>query len=103
MQPTTGPGPDLGPGIAPAVAAHNGMGYDFVGLGADDFYSCNDDSPEADVCPTLASFIKQVNGTMLAANIDWSTAKYLNETGMKPWDVKVTSGVKVGFVGFTGN
>jgi 2',3'-cyclic-nucleotide 2'-phosphodiesterase (5'-nucleotidase family) len=89
-------------GIAPAVAAHNGIGYDFVGLGEVDFYSCNDDSPEADVCPTLASFIKQVNGTMLAANIDWSTAKYLNETEMKSWDVKVTSGVKVGFVGFTG-
>ena len=50
----------------------------------------------------MASFITRTNGTALAANLDWSHAKHLNETVLRKWDVKVMNGVKVGFVGFAG-
>mmetsp|Transcript_46502 Transcript_46502/g.129604 ORF Transcript_46502/g.129604 Transcript_46502/m.129604 type:complete len:582 (-) Transcript_46502:2923-4668(-) len=105
-------------GIVPALEVFRGIGYDYSALDDQDLYSCQEDTKRLRslingedalvVCPTLAEWLSaDTNSTLLAANLDVSRARYLNETAksgkIKKWDVKHMDGGLVGFVGFAQN
>ena len=52
----------------------DGIGYDYFALGKQDWYSCQEDSPGAQTCPTLASFINDMSAAVTSATRD------------KPWN-----------------
>ena len=83
-------------GVRSAAHVYNMIQYDVAALDTWDLYGCES------TCDNYAEWIQTIENTtsFVAANLDYAMLAHpLNATRLRPWDVKVVGGRKVGFVG----